>query len=178
MNHEVFDDLRGYIDQVKTLGEYKLIEGADYDLEIGAITEWQASVPNSPLLLFDNIKGFESGYRVVSNLFTSEKRVALGLGFPSETRGLELVKAWRDKLKQKVKLIPPVEVETCSIKENIHTDAEVDLFEFPTPKWHEYDGGRYIGTGDMVIIRDPDEGWVNIGTYRVQVHNKNTATIY
>ena len=36
-------------------------------------------------------------------------------------------------------------------------------------KWHDLDGGRYIGTGDMIITRDPDEGWVNFGTYRVMI---------
>jgi hypothetical protein len=28
------------------------------------------------------------------------------------------------------------------------------------------DGGRYIGTQDMVIVRDPEQGWVNMGCYR------------
>ena len=62
--------------------------------------------------------------------------------------------------------------------ENIHVGDKVDLFEFPIPKWHDLDGGRYIGTGHFVIQRDPDEGWINLGTYRVQVHDKNTATIF
>ena len=28
------------------------------------------------------------------------------------------------------------------------------------------DGGRYIGTGCYNIMRDPDDGWINCGTYR------------
>jgi len=40
------------------------------------------------------------------------------------------------------------------------------------------DGGRYIGTGTAVITRDPDEGYVNVGTHRVQIHDKRTATIF
>ena len=32
---------------------------------------------------------------------------------------------------------------------------------FPVPLHHELDGGRYIGTADAVITRDPEEGWVN-----------------
>ena len=43
---------------------------------------------------------------------------------------------------------------------------------------HELDGGRYIGTGSSDITRDPDTGWINLGTYRVQAHDRNTATIY
>lgn len=42
------------------------------------------------------------------------------------------------------------------------------------PRWHERDGGRYIGTGHVVITRDPDKGWVNVGCYRVMVHDRNT----
>ena len=45
--------------------------------------------------------------------------------------------------------------------------ADVDLFAFPSPLWHELDGGRYIGTGCLVVTRDFDTDWVNVGTYRV-----------
>ena len=58
------------------------------------------------------------------------------------------------------------------------TGDDVDLFKFPAPKWYELDGGRYLGTGDLVIIRDPEEDWVNVGTYRLQIYDKDTATIY
>ena len=43
---------------------------------------------------------------------------------------------------------------------------------------HERDGGRYIGTEDLVIMRDPDEGWVNAATYRVQVHSRNSTGLW
>ena len=31
------------------------------------------------------------------------------------------------------------------------------MLKFPVPRWHELDGGRYIGTDDLVITRDPEE---------------------
>ena len=43
---------------------------------------------------------------------------------------------------------------------------------------HEDDGGRYIGTDDVAIMRDPEEGWINAATYRVQVHSKNTTGLW
>src|SRR5438876_9384623 len=52
---------------------------------------------------------------------------------------------------------------------------EVDVTIFPAPKWHEKDGGRYIGTGTYTITRDPEEGWLNAGAYRAQVHDKKTV---
>lgn len=173
----MFDDLRGFIQVVQDLGECKTVEGAEWDLEIGTISELQLSLPNPPLLLFDNIKGYPYGYRVATNLFVTPKRTALGLGLPPEARGIELVRAMRDKIKVESKPLTPVEVETGPVKENIQLGDEVDLFAFPAPKWHELDGGRYIGTGAMGITRDPDEGWVNLGVYRVQIHDKNTATV-
>lgn len=172
----MFNDLREYIDQVEKLGECRVIEGADWDLEIGAITELAAR-PNTPLLLFDKIKGYEPGYRVVTNMAASNRRVCLLLGLPEAESGMELVRAWRHKTKEGFKPVPPMEVKTGPVKENVLTGRDVDLLKFPAPRWNEFDGGRYIGTGCMVITRDPDEGWVNLGTYRVQIHDKTTATI-
>ena len=173
----MYNDLREYIKQVEELGELKVIEGADWDLEVGTITELMIK-PDAPLLLFDKIKGYPEGYRVVTNLAASHRRVALLLGLPQEESPMGLVRAWREKTKGGFKPVPPIEVKTGPVRENVHTGNDVDLFEFPTPRWHELDGGRYIGTGDVVITRDPDEGWVNVGTYRIQVHDKTTATIW
>lgn len=171
-------DLRAFLKDLEGLGQICRLEGADWDLEIGRISELQLSVPESPLLLFDKIKGYPPGYRVITNFLDRELFINLAFGFPLEARGIDLVRLWRDKFRGGIKAIPPVVVETGPVLENIHLGDEVDLLEFPTPRWHELDGGRYIGTGVLVIQRDPDEGWVNLGTYRVQVHGKNTATIY
>jgi UbiD family decarboxylase len=172
----VFEDLRQYIEQAKEIGECKLFEGADWDLEIGTITEIMAK-PGAPLLLFDKIKGYKAGYQIVTNLAASHRRVCMLLGLPEENTGVRLIQAYMEKIKGGFKPMPPLEVKTGPVKENVHIGQEVDLFEFPTPKWNEKDGGRYIGTGDLVITRDLNEGWINLGTYRVQVHDKTTATI-
>ncbi len=61
----------------------------------------------------------------------------------------------------------PVVAATGPALENIQRDGAVDLFTFPSPLWHEKDGGRYIGTGCSVVTKDLDSDWVNVGTYRV-----------
>ena len=71
----------------------------------------------------------------------------------------------------------PVTVKTGPVMENVHTGKDIDIFKIPVPRWHEHDGGYYIGTGDMVIMRDPDSGWINYGAYRVQAHDRNVATV-
>ncbi|MFC2003632.1 UbiD family decarboxylase [Chloroflexota bacterium] len=173
----MFTDLREYVSKVQEIGEYRLIEGVDAEQEIGAISHLVSESPNSPLLMFDKIKGYQPGYRVVSNIFTTPSRTALALGFPIETKGIELVRAFRHKIETGFQLIPPVEVKSGPVMENVLNGDKVDLLKFPAPKWHELDGGPYIGTGSMIIIRDPYEDWVNVGCYRVQVYNNNKASL-
>jgi 3-octaprenyl-4-hydroxybenzoate carboxy-lyase/4-hydroxyphenylacetate 3-hydroxylase C terminal/4-hydroxyphenylacetate 3-hydroxylase N terminal len=52
-----------------------------------------------------------------------------------------------------------------------------DLGKFPVPVWHQKDGGPYIGSGSIVVMRDPDSSWINASIYRVQVHGKNRVTV-
>ncbi len=177
MGKQFFDDLRGFIKETEEMGECQVVEGANWEEEIGLLTEVAAITPGTPLLLFDSIKGYPKGYRVASNVFTSLRRCTLFMGLPDGLGERDIVERWRRRLLEEFKPLPPVEVESAPVKENIHVGEDVDLFEFPAPKWHPLDGGRYIGTADMVITRDPDEGWVNLGTYRVQVHDKAVATI-
>ena len=54
----MFDDLREFIEKAQALGECKVVDGAHWDVEIGRIAELSLSVPNSPLLIFDNVQGY------------------------------------------------------------------------------------------------------------------------
>ncbi|MFC1870134.1 UbiD family decarboxylase [Chloroflexota bacterium] len=175
----LFNDLREFINEVERQGESKVVEGADWDLEIGYISEWRSSVPNNKLLIFDKIKDYPPGFRVATNLFSTLKRTTQALGLSPDIKRLELVKELKEKLKEGYsKLVPPIETKDAPVKENIYRDNKVDLLMFPTPKWHRRDGGRYIGTGHAVITIDPDEGWVNLGCYRVEIQDKSTLTIW
>ncbi len=174
----MYKDLREFIAEVKQYDHLKTIEGADWDLELGLITELSLKQADPPLLVFDHIKGYKAGYRVLSNMAATPRRVAMTLGMPREARGLDLVKLWRNKIKGDFKPVPPVEVNNAPVKQNVHTGADIDVWEFPVPRWHELDGGRYIGTGDMVIQKDPDTGWVNLGTYRAQALDASTVALH
>jgi 3-polyprenyl-4-hydroxybenzoate decarboxylase len=61
-----FSDLRAFIAAADTLGEAKIIDGADWNLEIGCLTELMAE-RDGPLLLFDNISGYPKGFRIAAN---------------------------------------------------------------------------------------------------------------
>jgi UbiD family decarboxylase len=173
-----FDDLRSFIAACQEVDRWHQIDGADWDLEIGALTEATAElIPEPPMLLFDRIKDYPPGYRVASLTLASYKRVALALGLPIDKPKLELVRLAARKIKG-VQPIPPEEVTSSPLMENVLTGDAVDLLRFPTPRFHAQDGGRYIGTGDAIINRDPDSGFINVGTYRVQVHDRNRLGIW
>jgi 4-hydroxy-3-polyprenylbenzoate decarboxylase len=156
------------------MGELKVVEGADWHLEIGALSVLASKhKENSPALLFDRIKDYPAGYRILVGFFESLKRSALTTNLPLDITREGFIQAWRERLAKPVS-IPPVAVSSGPVMENVFKDDDVDLFKFPVPFWHERDGGRYIGTGHVVITRDPEEGWVNVGCYRVMVHDRNT----
>ena len=89
----------------------------------------------------------------------------------------QFIQAWKERLNQ-VRLIPPKIVERGPLLENVFEGKDIDLLSLPAPHWHERDGGRYLGTCDLVIARDPDEGWVNLGCYRVMVHDRDACRPY
>lgn len=176
----MFSDLRDFIEKCRREGQLKEVAGADWNLELGIITEIEAHCPDPSMLLFDKIGDYPAGFRVASNSFASKKRLPWVLGFADlkDFSQIGLIQAWRERMKEGVKPLPPVEVSGGPVKENVRLGDDVNLLDFPIPKWHELDGGRYIGTADLVINQDPESGWVNLGTYRVQVQDKSTVTIH
>jgi len=175
-----YDDLRDLLAQFEDMGELEKLDGADWNLEVGAVSETVAAANpgRAPAILFDNIAGYPRGFRILSGAANAYRRLAVVLGLPEPEDETALVKAYRDRMRSDFKLIPPIEMDDGPVFENIDRDDDVDLLKFPAPFVHELDGGRYIGTDDLVIMRDPDTGWVNAGTYRVAVHDKNTAGLW
>lgn len=169
-------ELRGVLGALEAAGELRTVDGADWDLELGAITELMA-LRDGPALLFDTIKGYPAGQRVLSNLLNSPRRVALLVGLAADAHPLDVVRELRHRLSS-IRQIDPIEVAHSPVQEEVHDGSEVDLWEFASPRWHEHDGGRYIGTGCAVVTRDRDGDWVNLGTYRVQVHDRDTLGLY
>lgn len=167
-------DLRGWLEQVEEIGELRRVEGANWQEEIGALTDIYAERVGRPALLFDKVPSFPEGYRVLSNVGTSLRRIALMLGLPADSKALDIVRFWR-QYSSKMETLPPKFVERGPILENVDLGEKVDLLKFPTPRWRELDGGRYIGTGCAVITKDPDSDWVNLGCYRDMIHDRNTV---
>jgi UbiD family decarboxylase len=172
-----YRDLREWIEGVERLGQLRRVEGANAEEEIGLAQEVLTHDEHAPAVLFDRIPGYAPGYRVLSNPLGSIQRIAYTLGLPPERSKRELVDLWRQRFKE-IRPIEPAEVADAPILENVLLGKDVDVLRIPAPKWHEDDGGRYIGTGSFDITRDPDEGWVNLGTYRVMVHDRYRLGYY
>jgi UbiD family decarboxylase len=172
-----YGGLRGFLSEVERLGQLQVARGANWDLEIGAITELVYRQPDGPAIVFDEVKDHAAGYRVLVNTIGSADRTALMLGLPLGKSLTELLPLWRAK-SHSLQATPPRTVTDGPVFEHVQRGADVDLLQFPTPRWHEHDGGRYIGTGVVVILRDPDTGWVNLGTYRVMLRDRNHVSLY
>jgi 4-hydroxy-3-polyprenylbenzoate decarboxylase len=169
-------DLRTWLAQLEAAGELQIVKGAEREKEIGGIVDIYQRKSGRQAVLFDDIPGYPRGYRVVANILTSVRRIALTLGLPASTTEVELVRYWRNYMKE-AKTIPPMPVNSGALLENVSFDGDVDLLKIPAPRWHEHDGGHYIGTGCMVIMKDPDTEWINYGAYRIQVHDRQLASV-
>ena len=171
-------DLRAWLAEVEKLGELRHVRGADWNLELGAISELNVKKDLPPALLFDEIKDYPKGFRVLTCSTSSPARLSSILRLPIEKTHAGLVAALRGKpaqWKAAAANFPYVTVKSGPALENV--EREPDLRKFPSPLWHEMDGGPYIGTGCSVITRDLDTDWVNVGTYRVQLLDRNHVAL-
>ena len=166
-----------FIAAARAAGDVKDVHGADLDADVGALSELSAQT-DGPLLLFDNFAGFPPGFRVASNVYRhSRRRYALALGIPPDAHPVELVRHLRELRARQVPA-KPEEVKDGPVLEHRVAGSDVDIRKFPAPKWHSKDGGNYIGTGDLVIIRDPETGWINFGTYRACVKDGDRLSLW
>ncbi len=172
-------DLRDWLGAVEELGElHHVRETVDWDEEMTAINYLVGKMPDAPALLFENIKGYSQDYRVLLNMLgNSPDRIALALRLPTGRGVMETIKLARESLKRR---IPPkvIDPKDAPVNENVRLGDDVDVRQFPAPKMWPLDGGRYIGTADAIITRDPDTGVINVGTYRQMIHNGKEVGFY
>ena len=172
--HIAYDDLREWLARAERLGEVRHVKGATWQEDIGLAAEAILRAENGPCVVFDEVPGCPKGFRLLLNMFAGVRR-NMTLGFPDHLTKWELSDAYREAYLEDPKLIPHEIVDDGPIFENIVTGDDIDVTKFPSPIWHEQDGGRYIGTGTYSVTRDPEEDWLNAGAYRAQVHDKNTG---
>ena len=172
-----YRDLREWLAEAEKLGEVKTVKGASWEREIGMAAELVLRDDKAPCLVFDEVPGYPKGFRVLTNFFGG-KRMNMTLGFPTGLSKLELTDAHFAYQVEGNPTIPYEIVDDGPVFENVLEGDAIDVTKFPTPIWHEHDGGRYFGTGSYDVTQDPDSDWINVGCYRVMVQNEKEVNIY
>jgi len=140
-------------------------------------------------LLFQNLRGYP-GSQLFINQFGSEARMTQALGVTSFDEFAERMRVFMDlKSPQgfldKLKMLPllaeagkffPRTVPTDPCKEVIKREG-FSLLDFPVLQCWPLDAGRFI-TLPCVVTRDPKSGKRNVGMYRMQVYDGQTAGMH
>ncbi len=196
-----YNDLREWIAALERAGELKRIKTeVDPVLEIAEITDRVSKgtfagegaratlMRGGPALLFENPKG--SDIPVLINQFGSERRMRMALEVDSLDEVADRIRQFMDvKSPQgfldKVKMLPmlaemgkffPKTISTGPCKEVIRTN-NFDLNTLPILKCWPQDAGRFI-TLPCVVTRDPKTGKRNVGMYRMQVYDGQSAGMH
>jgi 4-hydroxy-3-polyprenylbenzoate decarboxylase len=167
-------DLREFTDALQSGGDLVTIDDeVDWDQELAGIGRLSCE-RDGPAFMFNNVKDY-AGWRVLANPVTGWRRYAVALGLPAGTPIRELYKIYAQREQNPIQ---PILVNSSPCKEVIIPKSDIDLFDLPVPMVHDGDGGRYLGTWDLVISKDRDTGWVNWGMYRFMVHDEHHLTGY
>ncbi|CAI6017477.1 unnamed protein product [Clonostachys chloroleuca] len=172
-------DFRTFIDLLRQDNDLVEIDREiDPYLEVGAIVR-RVSETNDKAPLFNNIKGAQKGlWRMFGNaasLRRDEKekygRVARNLGLPSDSSWSDI--CVRIQAGKRATPLAPNVLSSGPCKENKIFGDEIDLNKLPVPMLHMEDGGKYLQTYGIHVLRTPDGSWTNWSIFRGMVHDKN-----
>lgn len=141
-------------------------------------------------LLFTNVVDKKSGTKfeepVLMNVFGSYKRCELLFGRSIESVSDEITKllhmkppaGFMDKVSMAKELFSLKNIFPKKLKgegacqEIKYLDNDIDLYKIPVLTTWEQDGGPFVTMG-QIYTQSLDGEMVNVGMYRLQVHNKN-----
>lgn len=187
MPQSKYKDLRDFMAMLEERGELvRIKQEIDPCLEMTEISD-RTLKAGGPALLFENPKGYN--YPVLTNLFGTPQRVALGMGQQDVSALREVGKvlamlkqpeppkgmrdAW-DKLpifKQVLNMGPKL-VKKAPCQEFVIEGDAVDLNLLPIQTCWPGDAGPLV-TWPLVITRGPHKERQNLGIYRQQLIAKN-----
>lgn len=182
-----YADLRDFISQLETRGLLKRISyPVSPKLEITTISD-RVLRAGGPALLFTNPK--DSSMPVLTNLFGTVERVALGMGEetisalreigkllaalkePEPPKGFKDAFSKLPLLKQALNMAPKY-VSGAACQEHVWENEEVDLTRLPIQTCWPGDVAPLITWG-LVTTKGPHQSRENLGIYRQQVLGKN-----
>lgn len=171
-------DLREWLARIEAAGQLKHIEApVDLDQELAAIALLATQQEDAPALLFSRFTEPAEGRVLINMLGSSRRRYALALGLDP---GLSLKELIQETRRISTRRLAPVRVASADapVNEVLLTGEAIDLTRLPVPRFWPRDGGRYIGTGDLTLTRDPATGRLNAGVYRQMLHGPRRVGMY
>jgi 4-hydroxy-3-polyprenylbenzoate decarboxylase len=184
-----YRDLHDFLARLEQAGELlRITEPVSTELEITALAD-RAVKSGGPALLFENVAGKD--FPLVIGRYGSRRRMAWALGvedldeLPRRLRelldvrlggGLIGLAAQLPKLRE-LKALAPRRVRSGPVHEVVWRGDDVDLGRLPILKCWPQDGGPFV-TLPLVVSRDPLEGDLNIGMYRMQVFDSRTTGMH
>ncbi|ANS83903.1 4-hydroxy-3-polyprenylbenzoate decarboxylase [Vibrio scophthalmi] len=182
-----FKDLREFVDQLEKLGKLKRItHPIDPRYEMTEISD-RVLRAGGPALLFENPIGYD--YPVLTNLFGTPERVAIGMG-RSEVKELREVgkllaylkepeppRGFKDALDKlpvfkQVLNMPAKRLRKAPCQEIVWQGEEIDLDKIPVMSCWQDDVAPLLTWG-LTITKGPNKKRQNLGIYRQQKIGKN-----
>ncbi len=159
-------DMREFIAHLEKIGELvRIKDEVDPSWEINGLTRIGLQ-SLAPALLFERIKGAE--VPMLTNLLGTGPRFLAALG----------IEKWSDFnaewCRRTERLVPPRVVRDAPCQEVVIEGDAIDLHKICNTVWHQYDGGEFPGTLSVSITKDPENGILNAGIYRMGTLSKNT----
>jgi UbiD family decarboxylase len=130
-------DLRSWLTDVEAHNELKTVDGADWNKEIGTVVELNAKA-RGPALLFDSIKGYPAGFRLLAGAMSSAKRLSVTLGMPVGLEGVDLIRSMKDKMRgwnDELDEFPPMVVKDGAIFQNVDEGERATCSSSPLRDW-------------------------------------------
>src|SRR5712664_2752470 len=121
-----YTDLRGWIAAAREIGEVRDVRGASWEEDIGRVTEMLHHTDGSPAVLFDDIPGYPSGFRILANANATRRRLALTLGLPVDTERLPLMHEYL-RMTEADRALPPRVVKDGPVFENVLRGADLEV---------------------------------------------------
>lgn len=181
-------NFRTFVNALEADGDIANIhKECDPYLEVAAITRY-ANENRLEAPLFHNVKGAKGGlFRILGSpgcyrQHTAKDkygRIARHLALPPTATMKEITE--RLVCGSDETPVDPVSVDAGSAPCKEMKVNDVDLEALPSPQIHLADGGRYIQTYGIHIVKSPDGKWENWAVSRAMIHDKThlvTAMIW
>jgi UbiD family decarboxylase len=164
-----YNSLRQYITDLREDDLYAEVDvEVERDWEVGTVCR-ETFDRRGPALQFNAVGDYDTP--LVVGVLDTYERYSKALDVEADFDAI--TEKWQDAYENPMKP-EQVDSDAAPVKRNHIEDVNLNDDPFPVPQWHELDAGRELGTLHAVITKDPEEGWVNVGTYRNQIMDETT----